>query len=839
MGEVFRRLRYLLNRRRFDEELESDMEFHREMAARAGRKNFGNMLRLQEEAREAWGWTWVDRAVQDLTYAARRLRKSPGFTLTAVLVLAVGIGANVAAFGVFNLAVLKSLPIRDPETIVRLQRRSPDASTNVVTYASMVFYRDHAKTLQAVMGTMGGRVILDNDVQPIGIDFATANYFAELGEAPAYGRLLQAEDGAADATPVAVLNYGFWQRRFGSDPSIVGQTIRLNNKLATVIGVSGYGFASLGDHHPDVWAPISQVPYFIEGSKALVETAANAGTVEMWGRLAPGITAKMAEQELLALTNEWRRQYPKEVWDREYVRSDPGGHLQVMQADTWVVISIVGTLAILILAVACANLGGLLLARGVRREHEIDIRVAIGASKLRIFRQLFTESLLLAFLGAVAGLALGYVVLRVGLVKSEAPRWMSAVPDWRVLSFALGMALATAIFFGMAPAWQIARRRQRKTVARHVLVGAQVAASCMLLIVSGLLVRAAHHLLYTDPGFGYEQVLSIDPGLGNHGDTPAASRAFLDQFVSRLRSLPGVTSVALSSMPPLGHEKISTITNTVRGHKVPIYPYQVTPDFFRTMSIPLVRGRNLLPGENNAVVVSESLARLQWPGEDPVGKRDASGSSEGDVVVGVAGNARLVALNDGDAVELYHAAQLPDMPGMVVVVKTAGAPDGLIPMAKSIGESIDPKLFLYIRLLKAEFRRSTNGAKNIALMVSVLGMIAVSLATLGLVGLVAYAVSERTKEIGIRIALGAKPWHILSAILRQFFWPIVLGLSVGTAATAVLSKLLRQGLYGVSNLDPISYAGAISVLLIVATIAALFPAKRALGIDPTQALHYE
>jgi hypothetical protein len=315
--------------------------------------------------------------------------------------------------------------------------------------------------------------------------------------------------------------------------------------------------------------------------------------------------------------------------------------------------------------------------------------------------------------------------------------------------------------------------------------------------------------------------------------------AFLDQFVRRVRSLPGVTSVALSSVSLLGPERVAVITNEIGGHKVRIYPFQVTPEFFQTMGIPLVRGRNFVPGEKNAVIVSESLARMKWPGEDPLGKLDASGSSKGDVVVGVVRGARLLALKDGDAVEFYRAAQPEDMPTMYVLVKTAGGADGLVPQVRSIGESLDQKLFLYIQLLKGEFRRATKGVEVAAMTISVLGLVALSLAALGLVGLVAYAVSERTKEIAIRIALGAQPWDVFSSILRQFFWPVMLGLVAGVGATAALSRLLRQVLYGVSNLDPVSYVGAIGFLACIAVVAALLPAWRALRVDPTQALHTE
>ncbi len=404
MSELLRRLHYLLNRRKLDAELESDMEFHREMAANEGRQNFGNTLGLREHAREAWGWTWLDRLLQDLRYATRMLARLPGFTLTAVLVLAIGIGVNVSAFSLFNLVALKLLPVRDPVSLVRLERHSPENIASVMPYPSAIFYRDHAKTLSAVMAVLGVPPMeVEDDAQPTSASFVTANYFAELGTSPAFGRMLDPRrDEATDAAPAVVLSYAFWQRRFGADASIIGRTIHLNKKQATVVGTTPYAFASLGGEGPDIWLPMTQQPYFVEGSKVLSDSA--NGSVRVWGRLAPGITARMAEQELLALTNELRRQHPKEIWDKEYIHTDPGGHLQVMQREMYQVAAMVAVLTLLILVVACANLGGLLLARAVMREHEIRIRVSIGASRPRIFRQLFTESLLLALLGSSAGM---------------------------------------------------------------------------------------------------------------------------------------------------------------------------------------------------------------------------------------------------------------------------------------------------------------------------------------------------------------------------------------------------------------------------------------------------
>jgi predicted permease len=844
LNEFLRRIGYLFTRNRRSRELADEMAFHREMAERTGLpdalRRFGNPALLREQAREAWGWTWIDRFFQDVTYAARTLRRSPGFSITAILVLAVGIGVNVTAFSLFNMMFLQYIPVRDADTILRLQRRSPDATTNTVSYASMAYFRDHARTLSAIMGTMGvpGQQ-LENDSKAVQVGFVTENYFKELGTQPALGRMIDPTQDRQGSAPVVVLSDSFWRTHYASDPSIVGKVIHINQKPATVIGVTSSLFIALGNQHFDIWAPITQAGYFVEGNTTVSTTDFAGSGVEMWGRLAPGITPKVAEQELLALTNAIRKLAPKDVWDNEFIHSDPGGHDQVMQPDMVIVLAAVGGLSFLILAVACANLGGLLLARGVAREHEIGIRVAIGATRGRIFRQLFTESILLSTIGSVTGLILGYLTLRITMAYANAPAWMTANPDWRVLAFTFVVGLIAATLFGLAPALQIARQRQRRTLVRQILLGAQIAASCLLLIVAGLLVRAAQHALYSNPGFGFEQVLSIDLGQGTHGYKPAAARTLLAQFKARVQAIPGVTNVTISSMQPLGHNRVSTISNTINGHLVRIFPFTVDPDFFATMQVPLLRGRNFYPGEQHAVIISDSLAQKQWPGEDPIGKQDASGSAPGDIVVGVVANARLMDMQDGDTVELYHAAQEENMNDLVVLIKTAGAPDGLVPSLHAITSDLDPKLFPEIRLLKAEFVNETKSAGGIAKTISLLGFVAVLLASLGILGLVAYTVSQRTKEIAIRLALGSSKFQVVAAILCQFSWPVVIGLVAGTAATAAISQILRRILYGVSNLDPISYAAAIAILMAIFGIAAILPARRALQLDIARALHQE
>ena len=837
MNEFLRRLLYLSSRRRLDRELENDMQFHREMAARESRQNFGNMLQLREDAREAWGWTWIDRLGQDLRYALRVMARSPGFTMTAVTILAIGIGVNVAAFGFFDMVALQPLPVPHPEGLVRLERRSPNSYTSEMAYPSFLFYRDHARTLSAGMAVLGVPPMqIEDDLQGTSISFVTANYFSELGIRAPYGRMLNPGlDDSPGSPPAMVISYGLWQGRFGGDPSVIGRIVHLNKKPVTVVGVTPYSLATLGGQHPDIWLPIAQQPYFIEGSKVLTDFD-NSG-VRMWGRLAPGMTAKAAEDELRLLTNELRRRHPSAVWDNEFIRSSPGGHMQVMQPEMYQVAAMVSVLTILILAVACANLGGLMLARAVQREREIGIRMAIGANAARVLRQLCTESLLLATLGAGAGLVLATAVLKIVLTEFDAPKWLTATPDLRVLLFTAAVTFVATIFFGLTPGLQIARQRQHKTTARHILVGAQVAASCVLLIVASLLVRATFHALYTEPGFGYERLVSIDSQLERHGYNAAAAKTYLDQIQVRLSTVPGVRSVSLVALPPLGHA-VSYSKTEVNGKSVTIYPNWVSPEFFQTMQIPLLLGRTFQPGEKGVLIVSDSFARRQWPAQNPLGKLVGDGKVK-DMVVGVAGDAHMNGLSNDDAVEQYWPMTQDQNPRMVVMVRTAGLLEGLPSAAKTISESLDPKLFPEIRQIKALYADNVRSIEMVAGAVTLIGAVALVLAGVGLIGLVSFTVSQKTKEVAIRTALGASRMQVLKVLLGQFSWPVGIGLVIGTAVASALSQVLRQALFGVSNLDPIAYAAAIGFLLVSIAAATLLPARRALWLNLSKALHYE
>lgn len=848
MGQLLRRILYLARRRRMDRELAADLEAHREMAALAGNHNLGNALHYREEAREAWGWTWIDRLGQDLRYACRMLRRSPGFTVAAVLMLAVGLGVTVAAFSFFDLIVLRPLNVREPDTLLRFHRRSPQAYAFSVPYPQMDFLRRHTTTLAAVLALNTTKVSIEGEPKAVEAHFVSANFFQELGAVARIGRPLDAaRDDAPAADPAIVLAHGFWLRHFGGDPSVAGRTVHVNGKAATIVGVAPPEFTGLSMGVPAFWAPIEKQPVIATGSKLLTDFSVERPGVQMFGRLRPGLTPKAAEAELAALTAELRNEHPRDIWEQEALVSEPGGYATSLMStgrrgtgaesrgELASIFGLIGALVLLILSVACANLGSLLLARGSAREREISIRVSVGAGSGRLVRQLFTESIVLALLGAAAGLVTGYFVLRALMTVSGAPAWLDPTPDWRVVLFTVGLAFLAAVLFGLAPALQIARGRRRAR-ARQFLVGAQVAASCVLLIVAGLLTRALDRAASADVGFEFRRVIAVDPGLAEHGYSPAASRAWFDTFTARMRSLGGVESVSVTLSTPLGRRSM-TAGITEDGRSIDAQVHRVDPEFFETMRIPLLRGRALSRGEADTVVVGEAAARGLWPGQDPIGK--ALHFDRDYTVVGVTRAARLIKLESSDLAEIYLPLTPGDLSSAAVLVRTAGPPEDMARQVSTTARSLATDLFPEVQLLKEGHRRKLENAQVSALAVSVLGGVAHLLACLGIVGVVSYAVSRSTREIGIRMALGAQPSDVLSVVLRQFSWPVAAGLVIGVAGAAALSQLLRGQLYGVSHHDPLTFGVVIALFVATAVLAAVVPARRALKIDPLRALRHD
>jgi predicted permease len=478
----------------------------------------------------------------------------------------------------------------------------------------------------------------------------------------------------------------------------------------------------------------------------------------------------------------------------------------------------------------------LLMARGAGRQLEIQLRFDLGARRRRVFRQLLTENLLLGLLGSLAALPLSYVVMRLVLTYANAPAWMSARPDWRVFLFTTVLGSIAAIFFGLLPTVQMVRRRNSSALWHQFVVCAQVGASCVLFILAGLMVRATLHTLYTDPGFSYEQVVSIDPGISDHSFTPARARAYLEDLQARLKGMPAVRSVSIARVPPLVNNFIMLTSIDVNGHRIMIYPNWVGPDFFQTMRIPLLRGRTFAPGDKDAVIICKTLANKRWPGQDPIGKPWKDGEG---LVIGVVGDTRAMELNNSDATEMYSPLGPDEFASSVILVRASGDPRTILPTLKAIAGSMDASFFPTLTPLTAGFHKNVAQAEQTAAIVSMLGGVAIFLAIVGLLGLVSYAVSQRTKEIAIRLALGANRVEILTVVLRRFALPVLLGLIAGIIATACLSQLLRRILYGISGLDPISYASALAGLIAILALAALMPIRRAFRLDVARTLHFE
>jgi predicted permease len=841
MGDFLRRIYYLLNRRRLDRELQNDIEFHREMLSPEARKDFGNPTLARERSREAWGWSWLDRFVQDLRFGVRVMKKSPGLGLTAIAVLALGIGVNVTVFNLVNVFFFRPLHVHDPFSLVRFTSEAQEYASTEVAYPAAMFYAQNSQALSAVITQRWSNMTLSQETaENVRTGLVSANYFRELGAMAAYGRLFSPQvDGAADAAPVAVLGYGFWQRRFGGDAAIVGKAINLNQHPATVIGVMSYDFTSLDPdegEHDDVWLLAEQEPYFVSQSHALTSFDANDSRVHMWGRLKPGVSMKAAEQALLPLARELAHQHPGTLQPDQHLKAAPGAYAGQLGTDDLPLFGMLAALMLLILATACGNLGNLLLGRAATREREIATRLALGATRGRIVRQLLTESFMLAAAGSAVALLLSWMVSRSIVVMLGAPANFDYSPDWRTVIFAFGAGLLACFLAGLAPARRLAKLKLRGSRLRTVFMATQIMASCVLLVVSALLVHAMERAFNRDPGFDYAHTLTVDPALYAHGYQPAAAADYLEKLQARIAQAPGVESVSLTLCPPMGNR--ARVNRAHGALKFDVYLNEVKPEFFRTMAIPLLRGRDFTAKDHDVVIVSDSYARSVWPGKDPL-QQVYEPSEEKFPVIGVVGNARAVEMRNGNAAELYTPMKDKSLTEAVVLVRASGRVEDVAAMVGEVARSLDPVISPEVQLVKKTFAEKVGIGGKIAAIISAMGVLALLLAIIGLYGVITFNVAQKTREIGIRIALGATSSRVVQSVVSQFLWPLTLAMAGGLALAAAISLALRTMLYGLNNFDPLSYLSAFVLLSVVGGFAALLPARRALKVDPMQALRCE
>jgi predicted permease len=811
----------------------------------------------------------METVLKDVRYGFRGLLKHPGFTAIVILTLAVGIGASTAIFTVVNSVMLRRLPYRTANRIVAIQELNPKGDKILSTAANFIDWRAQQSTFEQLAAIKSGNANLTFSDQAERIDLAqtSANFFDVFALEPQHGRLFIAGDEQAGHEPIAVLSDALWRRRFGADQAIVGKPITLDGKNYMVVGIAPAGF-----QYPDkteVWLPpLRVVPEFNEN----VDPTPNRGLgyLSVVGLLKPGATVQQAASEMETITTRLRQQYP-DTNSRRFNRVVALQDYLVGNSNTmlWLLFGAV----IFVLLIACANVANLLLSSAAARSKEMAIRVALGASRLRVFRQLITESALLAIAGGALGLVLAFfgVAAITSFLPPDFPRLREIGVDWRVLGFTLLVSMLTAFLFGFAPALHLAKTDvqeamkesgrgnsggARRSRLRHALIIAEVALSVVLLAGAGLLFRSFLQLQSVNIGFTSAQLLTarISPS-GPQFKKNSDTLAFYDQLLARMRSVPGVQQTALISTLPLAKGPSTRFRVDGRPILTPDKWTQanlrsVSADYFQTMNIPVVQGRALNDQDNDQaplrLMINQALAEREFPGEDPIGKRITFGNTDANKqpvwidVVGVAGNVRSTELREPAAPELYVPLRQAIFSPISAVVRTSVDPVSLTPSLRQALADVDKTVPLSdVKTMDHIVSESITQPRFNVFLLGLFSAIALLLSAAGIYGVTAYSVTQRTHEIGIRIALGATVKDVLKMVLGQGMTVITIGLVIGLAAAFALMRLMRSLLFGVGENDPLTFAAITLVLLLVALLACYVPARRASKVDPLIALRVE
>jgi predicted permease len=812
----------------------------------------------------------MEALIADLRYAVRRLLSNPGFTLVAALIMALGIGANSAIFSVVNAVLLRPLPVESPGELVEIYtqeeeddfpitqsypdyldiRARDDLFSGVAAYTLSFFGLSHGARSEAVFG-----------------EAVSGDYFQVLGVQAARGRVfIPGEDDAPGAPPVAVVSHALWRRRFGADPGAIGQTIALGGRSFEIVGVLRpqfkgllVGFAS------EIWVPLTSSP---ESDR--LETRGSRW-LQVKGRLRRGVGLEEVRAGLHVLARQLAEAYPETNEDRAFVvipTSDVRLHPEIDRA-MMPAAALLMVVVALVLLIACTNLANLLLARGLARRKEVAIRLAMGAKRLRLVRQLLTESMLLALLGGALGLLVAYWTA--GFLVSFRPPLPFSITldlgvDGRVLGFTLLITVLTGLAFGLVPALQATkpqlvpalkdevaglRLRGRRLNLRNSLVVVQIAVSLVLLIGAGLFMRSLVKAQEIDPGFERERVaiLGVSAELNNY--TREQGEEFLRNLMERTRSLPGVESVALANRLPLGYSiqitEIYPEGSEFLPDEAPETDFTtVSPGYFETLGVPLLRGRDFSEQDHaeapRVVIVSEAAARRFWPGQDAVGQRLRLHSADGSVrtVIGVARDTKVRTLGEAPRPYVYEPFQQTYDSWMFLLVRTSGDPRAILAGLRHEVMALDETMpIMELKTMGEHLSIMLFPPRMGGILLAVFGALGVLLATVGLYGVVAYGVSRRTHEVGIRIALGARRTDVVYLVLRQALAVVVVGTGIGLALAFVATQPLAGLLYGTSASDPLTFAGVTLLLAAVAVAASLVPALRAARVDPAIALRYE
>jgi len=811
-------------------------------------------------------YRWEDEMIQDVRFAFRMLVKQPAIALIAIATLALGIGANTAVFSFVNALLLRPLDgVADPGRLAQIGRQYPDKTyVSDSSYPDFLDFRASSKTMSGVVAITPAafHVSSGGTTERVEGERVSGDYFDVLGVTAAYGRLLSPADDLAGAEPVAVISARLWRRRFGGR-DLGATTMTLDGHQFTVVGVAGEQFSGITIGTPrDVWVPLATLHRVSPGAAARFGQR-RPSWLEMFGRLAPGVTLEQARAEFGGLAQRLERTYP-ESHTRVGAAVNPGlGRDVEVQNQMRRFAFLPFTAVAIVLMIACANVAGLLLARAAARRKEIATRLALGAGRIRIVRQLLTESLALALAGGAAGLLVG--ALLTNRLRSLLPDRYLFVSfdldfgvDWRVFAFTLAVATATGVLFGLVPALHASRPdvmtsvkdpqsfgRRRGPGLRGGLVVAEIALSLMLLVTATLCVRTLRNATAIDTGYESAPVLTGRIDLGKQGYSEARGRLFQQQVIARLETLPGVAAAALAGTLPLNDGRWEEAIRR-QGDPTRLQTFQnvVTPRYFEAMSIPLLAGRQFSAHDDQraprVAILNQTLARMLWPGENPLGKGLTFSGASIDVV-GVVRDTKGRNLFESASPMLYLPLAQDYHPNLVLHVRSAtGSAARLIPMVGAEVAALDKDLPVYaVKTLDEHVTATLTPQRLLAYLVSGFGVLALLLAAIGLYALLAYAVSERTREIGIRMALGAQKRDVMRLFVAWGIRVAISGIVLGLAAASGLTRLMKSLLFGVSPLDPLTLTTMPIVLFLAALLACVIPAYRAARADPKSALRYE
>jgi putative ABC transport system permease protein len=804
----------------------------------------------------------MNSLLQDLRYGFRMLVNKPAFTLVAGLTLALGIGANTAIFSVVNSALLRPLPYPNAERLMTIweDHRARNGPENEWTSPpGFEDWRDQAKSFDHVVALQNWQPTLTGQGEPERLLGAQVSHdtFTMLGVAPTLGRSFLPEEDQRGVESVVIISHSLWQRRFGADPSLVGKRISLNGESRMVIGVMPAGFKFPIIANADIWRPIQ--PVLGPGCQR------GCITVRVMARLKPDVAESRARAELNTIAARIEQQYP-DTNTKVGVTLIPPHEFLVGPVKTQMLSLLVAVGFVLL--IACANVANLLLARSATREKEIAIRASLGAGRRRIARQLLSESLLLAVIGGVVGLLLSYllVVLLVRFSPQGTPRLDEIGVDWRALGYTMATTVLTGLLFGAAPVWQLFKSDLNQSLrdggkgmqvamsgrrALNSLVVAETALALTLLVGAGLLIRSFIRLQRVDPGFNPRNTLTAVMTLPLAVYNDSQVRDFYGQLLERVKTLPGVQSAAaVSSLPLAGNDTDAGFL--IEGRPAPqpdqrpvAWVSSVSPDYFRTMGMRLVAGREFKERDNEnspkVVVISEATARRHFPNEDPIGKRIGNGRPDGwREIVGVTADVKHFGLNQDARVSMFVPHRQRTARLMFVVARTAADPLNLIPALRGAVAAQDKNLAVSnISVMEEIVAQSIAQERFTLLLLGVFSALALLLAVAGIYGVMSYAVTQRTHEIGVRMALGAQTRDVLRLVVSQGMALVLAGVGIGLASALALTRFIRGLLFGVNATDPMTFAGVAALLALVALVACYVPARRASKVDPMVALRCE